>query len=76
MAKRNGFRCIENIQDDHGQITHVKCSECSWKVPVDGAYSADEVICDLFTRFSSHDCEEHRIGAAFRKGRQEAQPNQ
>jgi len=69
MGKRNQrpVRSIENLLDDDGQITHLKCSECCWKVPVKSDFSLDDVIRSTFASFTEHNCDDHRIGSAFRK---------
>ena len=59
-------RSIENMVDDEGNITHVKCTQCCWKKQVDGNYDQNEFIREVFGAFSAHTCDEHRIGAAFR----------
>ena len=59
-------RTVENLVDDNGHVTHVKCSQCSWKVALNGMQCSDEDIRELFS-FWVHDCDDHRIGAAFRK---------
>ena len=67
MAKRiRPKRRIETLENDHGRITHVKCADCSWKVALSSEHCSDEDIRELFS-FWDHDCDEHRIEAAFRR---------
>ena len=67
MAKRiRPQRTIEALVDDHGRVTHAKCSQCAWKVPLDHDNCSDEQIRQLFS-FWDHDCEDYRIGFTFRR---------
>jgi hypothetical protein len=67
MIKRKVHRAIENLVDDDGHVTHVKCTECCWKMSVREAYDKDEVPEEIQQAFSTHNCDDHRIGAGFRK---------
>ena len=64
MAKRTSktAKRIENQSDENGQVTHVKCSNCCWKMVIDGPYDSDATIREIYASFSAHDCEQHRIG--------------
>jgi len=59
-------RTIEKLVDDDGNATHMKCSQCCWKVPINEEDS-DEAIRKEYESFCDHNCDEHRIGAAFRR---------
>ena len=67
-GKKNKIqRSMENLVDDAGNITHVKCTECCWKISVRGTKDTNEVPEEVHQAFSTHRCDDHRIGAAFRK---------
>jgi hypothetical protein len=66
MATFANLRTIEKLVDDEGKVTHVKCSQCCWKVPVNEKDS-DETVRKEYKSFCEHNCDDHRIGAAFRK---------
>jgi hypothetical protein len=60
MAKFRTFRTIENQTDGKGRVTTVKCSNCSWNMPVDGEFDSDSAIQQIYSAFSAHDCGNHR----------------
>ena len=67
MAKRiRPKRTIETLVDDNGHITFIKCTQCHWKAPVTSPHCSDEEIRELFS-FWDHNCDEHQVGAAFRR---------
>ena len=66
-------RSIEKLVDDAGKVTHLKCTECCWKMSVHEVNN--EVPEGVYKVFSEHNCDDHRIGAAFRKVRRKLDGN-